>query len=191
MIWPSGLKHGTSMKITLSRIRRASSSFRASRSKASSGAIWVPPISVACMLIDCTTIALPSPASARACASVRPRGSLNCAFTSRYRSSFAMFAADVMKTSRNGLPSDVGPMFTAFNRPPLSFSRTPKYSTILSQRAIFLSAPNWKPKNFSGVVMSCPSASAGRTTQKRKSRRVRISLLIENLSAPSPWRGCD
>src|SRR5487761_2693213 len=75
-----------------------------------------------------------------------------------------------MTTIRNGLPMVEGPMLVTFIFPPLSFSRTEKYSTILSQRAILPSAPSWKPKNCDGVVMLCAAASAA---QKRAIFRMR------------------
>ena len=77
-----------------------------------------------------------------------------------------MLAGEVMMTIRNGLPSDVGPMFTTFIRPPLSFSSTPKYSTILSQRAIFRSAPSWKPKNLSGDVICAAAGKSDAETSR-------------------------
>src|SRR6516162_2673722 len=82
-----------------------------------------------------------------------------------------------MNTYRNGLPSDVGPMLTTFIRPPLCFSSTPKYSTILSHRAIFLSAPSWKPKNRSGEVISCAPARPGSIRQASERRSARMKLL--------------
>jgi len=150
MIWPSGLKQGTMRKTTFSRMRRASSSVPVSRSYASSGAIWVPPISVAWRLMDWQMTARPSLIRASA-SSVSPLGSLSLRFTSLSRSRFLRLSAEEMITSRKGLPSVEEPISTTLILS-LCVSSSLKYATILSHRAIFLSLPSLKPKNSSGGV---------------------------------------
>ncbi len=114
MIWPSGLKHGTMRNTTLSSIRFVSASSLVSRSYASSGAIWVPPISVACRLIDWQMTPFPRLISLSTCSSERPSGSASLLFISLIFSRLARFLAEEMMQRRKGLPSVEGPMSTTF-----------------------------------------------------------------------------
>jgi len=81
------------------------------------GAIWAPPISVACMLMDWTTNGLASAASLRISASGMPRESLSFELISFKRLSLAIFAGEVIMAIRNGLPSEVGHHVDDFHTP--------------------------------------------------------------------------
>ncbi|MBA7608263.1 hypothetical protein ES703_15439 [subsurface metagenome] len=110
MIWPSGLKQGTMRKTTLSRMRFVSASSLDSRSYVSSGAIWVPPISVAWRLIDWQMTALPSLICFFTSSLERPSGSASLLLIFRIFSRFFRFLAEEMMHRRNGWPSVEGPM---------------------------------------------------------------------------------
>src|SRR5579883_2819179 len=98
-----------------------------------------------------------------------------------------------MITIRNGLPIVEGPMFTTFILPPLSFSSTPKYSTILSQRAILKSEPSRKPKNLSGLVTCACIATAIASNPRMRfitdrtslNQKVMISRYTGSVRAPA------
>ena len=80
---PSGLSVGIARKITLSRMRRASSVSLVATHQASSGMCCELAISLECMPPSIQTMALPSFASARASASLVPRAVARRRATSR------------------------------------------------------------------------------------------------------------
>jgi len=114
MLRPSGLKHGTITKMTFSSILAVSSSSLLRRSWASSGDIWVPPISEAWRLMDWQTTTFALDRRSLTSSSVRPRGSLILRLISLRLSRFARFSGDEMTTSRKGTPSVLGPMSLTF-----------------------------------------------------------------------------
>ena len=137
MIWPSGLKHGTITSTVLSSISLFSG--RVTSSHASSGAIWVPPTSVAWMLMVMATAVLPSDTALSISSTGTPLGWLSLQLISLISSRRPMFSSEVMKATMNGFPSVLLPSSVTLTIGDLFSSM--KYSTTRSQRTSFLSAP--------------------------------------------------
>src|SRR5580700_249994 len=84
-----------------------------------------------------------------------------------------MLASEVISTARKGLFMVEGPRLRTRTRPEdaATFSR---YSTILSQRASFLSVPIRKPKNSSGVGTAAE-------TENKVRNEARLTLASERV----------
>ena len=132
--------------------------------------VWEAPTSVEWIPWFRATIALPLSMRARASSSLSVRGSARRRLARRISSRRAMFASEVIVTTRNGLPSVVAPTFSTLTRGEAAASFW-KYPTICVQSASLRSSPTRKPSTDSGDGTSAETAGRAAAAHSRRARQ--------------------